>query len=505
MKARIINLMRLLVESNDILTIKEIANKLEVSNKTIRNDLSVCEPYLKDLNVVLIKKSGVGVFVNASEEIKLEALNKIKRQTVGLMGYGSIQRQLYILKKLLFGKVKISFSWLEMNLYVSKPSIYKDVHEVEDWLKKRDISLIKDNYCRYQLDAGEKRIRKAIFDWRAACIKNLNKADCDEMIQDTYLGRDYGYNRSQQVARHIEDVFKIKLVPEDFNGLIIKISIISERIQDGHYVTLQRETLGKLINLNLYKDIDQISQFIKTNYHIRLTESEKGYLLGLIVSLNIYEGAMDWNQDETYLDMCLQITTMIVDIINSEITVLPKQHDIMKRRVLSHVQTLINQIHYGLYSFHTIAESIDQNYTTLCLIVEQFRSIFKTQLSYDLTLSDKCDFMILIAEFIEESKQPLKAVFFYSHKYTDARLSIEVMKNNFKQVEIELIKPVDASQDMILENYDIIFLDESNDEIINNNKRVIVVPPLLSFADKITLFDRISHYYEDTNFNLIKK
>ncbi|MCH4886346.1 PRD domain-containing protein [Acidaminobacter sp. JC074] len=504
MKARIINLMRLLVETNEILTIKEIASKLEVSNKTIRNDLSICEPYLKDLNVSLVKKSGVGVFIQADEKVRLEALNKIKRQTVGLMGYGSIQRQLYILKKLLFGKVKISFSWLEMNLYVSKPSIYKDIHEVEDWLRERDISLCKDNLGRYVMDAGEKRIRKAIFDWRTRCIKTLNKADQDEMIGDTYLDRDYGYKRAKQVARKIEEVFKIRFVPEDFNGLIIKLSIIIERMQDGHYVTLSRDTLKRLTHLRLYGDIDMISEYIKSNYHIRLTESEKGYLLGLIVSMNIYEGANDWNVDEDNVDLCLEITDHILHLIQSEIKVLVDRPEVMKRRVLSHIQTLVNQINYGLYSYHSIAENINNNYKTLCHIVDQFKPIFKEKLSYDLTLSDTCDFMILLAEFIEESKRPLDGIFLYSHKYADAKLSIETLKNNFKQVVIHKAIPVDAYKYDKIKAYDIVFIDESYDEILVNHKKAIVLPPLLSFADKITLFDRICHYYEEKNFYLIK-
>jgi len=505
MKVRLINLMKILVEANEIMTIKEIASRLEVSNKTVRNDLSVCEPYLKDMNITLIKKSGVGIYIDADDEVKLEALNKIKRQTVGLMGYGSLQRQLFILKKLLFSKVKISFSWLEMNLYVSKPSIYKDIHAAEIWFKERDIELTKDKYGRYELISGEKRLRKAIFDWRSYCIKSLNQADLEEMMKDTYIGRAYGKDRSTQVVRKIEKVFKIKFVPEDFKGLVIKLSIITERMQDGHYVTLKKDTLTRLSQLRLYQHIDQISQYIKSNYHIHLTESEKGYLLGLIVSLNIYKGSPDWNVDESCSGLNIELTNTITDIISDKLYVLNGNRDALYNRVLSHVQTLVNQIHYGLYSFHTIADIIDNNYTTLCTIVDDIMPVFKEKLDYVFTLSDKSDFLIMLAELIEESKVSLNALFIYSHKFSDASLAISTLKNNFNQVTIETALPIDSHHDFDISKYDIIFIDESYDDIISSYDHVIVLPPLLSFPDKVTLFDRICKYYEEKNYNRIKK
>lgn len=505
MKARLINLMKILVESHDILTIKELTKKLEVSNKTVRNDLIVCEPYLKDLNVTLVKKSGVGIFIEADDETRLEALNKIKRQTVGLMGYGSLQRQLFIMKKLLLSKTRISFSWLEMNLYVSRPSIYKDINAVEKWLLERDIELSKDKYGRYILVSGEKRIRKAIFDWRSYCVKSLNQADLAEMIHDTYLGRKYEQERSTQIVRKIEEVFRIKFVPEDFKGMTTKMTIITERMYDGHYVTLKKETLKKLSQLSLFKDIDKISQYIKRNYHIHLTEAEKCYLLGLVVSLNIYQGAIDWNVDESCLKMIQGITNAIVDIIKKELFVLHDDHDQIYQRVISHVQTLVNQIHYGLYSFHTIADVVDSNYTTLCNIVETFSTIFKENLDYEMTVSDRSDWIIFLAELVEESKVPLNSVYIYGHKYDDAILVMSTLKNNFCQIVLTRAIPFDAYTEEDLSKYDIIFIDESYEDIRSSHPSVLVLPPLLSFTDKVTIFDRICRLYEEKNFNLIKK
>lgn len=505
MKVRLINLMKILVEANSIMTINEIATILEVSNKTVRNDLIICEPYLKNLNVFLIKKSGVGIYINASDEIKLEALNKIKRQTVGLMGYGSLQRQLFILKKLLFSKSKFSFSWLEMNLYVSKPSIYKDINAVELWLNKRDIKLTKDKYGRYDLKSGEKRIRKAIFDWRLYCIKSLNQADLDEIIKDVYIGRSYGTKRSTQVVRKIEEIFYIKFVPEDFKGLIIKLSIITERMQDGHYVTLKKETLSKLTKLKLYKHIDLISKYIKSNYHIHLTESEKGYLLGLIVSLNIYKGEPDWNIDESYIQLNLDITQEIMKILSDKLFLFNGDHNKLNNRLLSHVQTLVNQIHYGLYSFHSIADRIERNFTILNPIVNDIKIIFEKKLKYTFTTSDNSDWLIMLAGLVEESKIPLNTLFIYSHKFSDANLAISTLKNNFNQINIEDIMPINLDLDLDFSKFDIIFIDETYSELIQRYNNIIVIPPLLSLSDKITLFDRICKYYEDINFNKIKK
>ncbi len=60
---RIIKIVSVLLNQDNFITIDQISNQLNVSNKTIRNDLHLVEEWLKENKLELIKKKQVLAFV----------------------------------------------------------------------------------------------------------------------------------------------------------------------------------------------------------------------------------------------------------------------------------------------------------------------------------------------------------------------------------------------------------------------------------------------------------
>lgn len=172
MKKRVLQIIKILMNSNEILTISKIANELNASNKTIRNDLSYVEKLLDENHLKLVKKTGIGIYVEGEERDKLKVLSLIKAYKLMGSQYTSGDRQLYILNQLLKQNKKNTISSLQNELFISRPSIYKDLEKVKEWLMQRHIKLIYDKKEGFILLAGEKRIRKAMFDF-FCIVKNI--------------------------------------------------------------------------------------------------------------------------------------------------------------------------------------------------------------------------------------------------------------------------------------------------------------------------------------------
>ena len=60
---RFLDVIKILLEHDDYITINAISKRLQVSNKTIRNDLKQVEEWLKENDLTLVKKTGVGVTI----------------------------------------------------------------------------------------------------------------------------------------------------------------------------------------------------------------------------------------------------------------------------------------------------------------------------------------------------------------------------------------------------------------------------------------------------------
>ena len=92
---RILELVRILLQQPDYITISKITELLQVSNKTIRNDLDTVADYLKGHNLTLSRKTGVGVCIEGEEEEKLTLLRSITFHSHELGDYSPKARKVY--------------------------------------------------------------------------------------------------------------------------------------------------------------------------------------------------------------------------------------------------------------------------------------------------------------------------------------------------------------------------------------------------------------------------
>ena len=68
---RFLDVIKILLEHDDYITINAISKRLQISNKTIRNDLKQVEEWLKENDLTLVKKTGVGVTILGKQDAKV--------------------------------------------------------------------------------------------------------------------------------------------------------------------------------------------------------------------------------------------------------------------------------------------------------------------------------------------------------------------------------------------------------------------------------------------------
>ena len=122
---RIFNIVELLINNKDGMTIKDIAEKLNVSNKTIRNDLTKVNKLIEQADLVMIKKPGVGIKVEGTEDRKLSILNDIKNKLNMVEAFSPEARKNYILKRLFMSHENLTMQELGDELYVSRVTIIR--------------------------------------------------------------------------------------------------------------------------------------------------------------------------------------------------------------------------------------------------------------------------------------------------------------------------------------------------------------------------------------------
>ncbi|TDW16263.1 BglG family transcriptional antiterminator [Breznakia blatticola] len=150
-------ILTLLAKQSDYITFNEIAKKLNVSNRTIRNDMKQIEYFLDEKNIELIKKSGVGVFINCLDNTMREIQKDIDEPCMRILS----KSERNDLMKVYLCLPRIStFQELADFCFVSKQTIVNDFDEVIQELGGYNISVEKIQGVGLRLFGSEIDIRK---------------------------------------------------------------------------------------------------------------------------------------------------------------------------------------------------------------------------------------------------------------------------------------------------------------------------------------------------------
>lgn len=144
------NLIQLLTKSNDFITVKELADELNVSVRTIHNDINTI--VTNESSIRIIKKSGVGVKLEQKKfvEVSSDQFNDSK------------ERAIEIYKRLLFEEENITIQSLSDEFYVSVSSIVNDLSFIKNEFICIGSSDLVSDHRGTRLEGNENQIQRSM-------------------------------------------------------------------------------------------------------------------------------------------------------------------------------------------------------------------------------------------------------------------------------------------------------------------------------------------------------
>ncbi|HJB23933.1 MAG TPA: HTH domain-containing protein, partial [Candidatus Jeotgalibaca pullicola] len=290
---RLLHIIRILLKQNTYVTIAELSNELNVSYKTIANDLKMVEAWLTEHGLELIKKTGVGVNIEGSNEIKLSVYQFISRKSKENIDYSPKARMIYIGMKLLLEST-CRVHELADDLFVSRATVHKDIHSLTAIFESYKIELLRKNNNGITISGSEKNFRN--------CLIELMKIDNGyhvfyEMVKNTnypcdgsfpFLGLDVNDDEFVEFLKVLENINSKYLHTLLFDSLVqvlhhLFVSFV--RIKENHLIHLSESFLQELKFKPYYDDVYEICKAIENYYSIQYSEMEIRYLQVFFLSL----------------------------------------------------------------------------------------------------------------------------------------------------------------------------------------------------------------------------
>ena len=504
--SRIFNIVDLLINNKEGMTINTIAAKLNVSNKTIRNDLLEANKFIEQAGLVMIKKPGVGVKIEGPEENVLKMMNEIQSSLSKFQDYSPEARKNYILKRLFMSCKSLTMQELGDELYVSRVTIYKDLNDVEKWLKNYNLTLLrKPNYGIEVVGAEE--------DWRNAISSLIvyDKADDElkELLYVDYCGKiDYktitklkelinlDYSLIEKIVLRAEKELEIRFSDEAYLSLVMHIAISIKRLNNGKNIQLSQEILSNLKLKSEYHIAKKIATEIGEAFQVELPESEIGYILLHILGTKMQEktsNKIDLNleldaDNQQAITMSREIISIAERVLNIKLS-----NDIqLLNGLILHLRPTINRLKYGLSLRNPIINEIKESYPEMFGAAWMTSVVFEKYLGIKIQEEEIGYIALHIGASVERNKSLIKVLVVCASGIGTSQLLAARLKKCFRQLEIVDIISFIALEEKSLGDIDIIISTIP----IKASIPVLVTSPIITQND-IKRLDKFIYSFEN--------
>lgn len=435
---RILEIIGILLQRDDFITIQQIATMLQVSNKTIRNDLTVVGEWVTENQMVLCKKTGIGIRIEGDVNQKLELLEQVLVRSKRMTDYTPQARKTYIGLRLLNCIEHCRIYELSEELFVSRATIHKDLTALHELLEQYHITLVRKSNQGVWLEGKEHNLRALMFALMTAdkgyegLVQMVRTRSCKDPERFLFTALDYTEHDFFRILEVVLQVQRPYWNTLPFTALLegfLQICILCLRVMDQKTVELSDMFVRELMQKPLYPEACEICDLLQAHLHISLPEIERRYLQVYLLALQ--------NQEEPHEQYeVMQITEDLLTVWQ-EIFQRPFVKDEeLKNALQTHLGPAITRSRHGIRLENPMMYEIQTYYKNTFQIVQ--RSLKRVEEKYGCSFNDdEVGYLTIhLAAALDRMKQPLHTILICHQGAGAKNLMIRKLQKHVPEIEI---------------------------------------------------------------------
>lgn len=373
-----IEILQYLRKKEDFVKIQELADTYRLTDRAIRYKIDKVEQFLvKNGFKYLDKQHNRGIRLVNEPGLKefLDAF--VGEYTPYKYVYSKDERFQFIVMKMLQVNEPVNLSYFQSKLCVSKNTVLKEMDIIENWLKDRNLMLIRKPKLGILVEGNEIDKRKAIMELTSETISTedivnyinrrtaqskINNLQFDTLFSDIDIDFIDGLIRTAEVELNKE------FSDEAYGSLITHISIMIKRIELNTNIYIPEVNLDNLKVGKEYEVARNIINKIEKHYSVKVPEEETNYITLHLLGAKVLKTDEIYNIDEYTPDdlynVCKSMTEEIEKIYNVNFET--EKEKIVENLVL-HLRPSIYRIKFRLKLINPLYDQIRLNYNELFL------------------------------------------------------------------------------------------------------------------------------------------
>ncbi|MBM7543225.1 BglG family transcription antiterminator [Amphibacillus cookii] len=351
-------ILRSLLNNNELLTAEWIGKELGVSDRTIRTEIKVLQLQSQSLGVSIKSIRGKGYKLKVCNQQLFENECKVPTDEVTITNYADYtqpnNRVLYILKRFLLGHEPVKCENLEEELFVSKPKIQNDLKVVREILKRYQLKLITRPHYGTLVEGDEHMKRLCLSNYLLSRSSNFNIDSNSFRLIDEKL-----FNKIKEIIIKKVSANKIEISDFSLDNLASHIAIGCRRIEEGFVIeNLEDDLIGnypieRMVANEIVKDVEAYTG-------LPFPDSEINYIIIHLLGTKLVQQdkMIDLNESNevTALVQCM------IDTLAKELYWDFREDTEFIQALILHIKPAINRLRYQMNIRNPLLNEIKVKY-----------------------------------------------------------------------------------------------------------------------------------------------
>jgi lichenan operon transcriptional antiterminator len=403
-------ILRELMSAEQPLTSEYLANVIQVTSRTVRNDIKDLDEILSKHGASIKSVRGKGYELVVQDDVLFRKLLQNTFQsdpfTHETVPNSSEERVQYLIKRLLLSEGYVKLEDLADELFVSKSTLQNDLRDVKEILKAYEIELEKRPNYGLKLKGKEMKLRfcmsEYIFNRKDTELNSIYEQNSILPKEEIMLIRNIIL---EQIKEHDMTMSDVRL-----DNLTIHIAIACNRIRNGNYVSMFPDEIKNISKHKEYDIATKIVRKIEESLQVSFPSSEVAYVTIHLLGTNIIVRS-DISEEEIqpYIDRNIyQLTMKILETIENKLKLGIKHDQELVMAMCLHLKPAINRYRYGMNLRNPMLHAIKSNYPLAFEAGILAGMVLKEELGIDIDENEIGFLALHIGAAIERKKLGMK-------------------------------------------------------------------------------------------------
>jgi mannitol operon transcriptional antiterminator len=379
--ARERKILDILLSHDQEIPVRELAEQLNVSNRTVHRDLKGVERILKEFHLQLIKKSGFGIQVAGDEHNKKELQMHLFH--LSHTEYTPEERQTIVLITLLEATEPVKLLSLANDLNVTVATISYDLDKISETIEKYGLSLIRKRGYGVEIAGSESAKRRMMsellfnhfgeYEFLSLMKESIQKRSTETLntVTEKLLGLvdQKTLLTIEKQIDEIQDELPFTIADSSYVALVVHLALAVERIIQGESINFDSQYLETIRGTKEYKTAEKIARSLENAFRITIPDEEIGYITMHLMGAKLRD-RQGYMLEEASFEVGIKAQELI-RYVSHELNIDLMNDDPLFQDLVVHLKPAIYRIEHNMGIANPLLSKIVQDYPDLFSTLER--------------------------------------------------------------------------------------------------------------------------------------